>query len=426
MKTAILDASVDFIDQPFLKPLRISSGLITNATEARVTVTVQTEGRIGIGHGSIYLSDLWAWPGATPDRSTKDKSMRKLCEAIAGHLYSLCGDEEFHPLELGLRLHHSVTHSTLTPPMPALARAVCVSPFDAALHDAAGNSHGLSAFHFFDSSSPIPSADSYFPDVGAIRAIKNTLRSPQGSLSAWWIVGAGDDLEVDLRPALEKTGIRSLKIKLLGRDSADDAIRTSEIFQAARQWGFSPILSVDSNEGNSDAASVLDYFERLKVLDSAAYDALLYLEQPTSRDILDHPQNWRAVASQKPVMLDEGLTSFDLLPIAREQCWSGLALKTCKGHSFALVSAAWARQNNLLLSLQDLTNPGYSAIHAFLLGAHLATLNGIELNSPQYTPAANQSWLPALSGLFEPRDGIHRFPLLETPGLGSSIVGFPQ
>lgn len=41
MKTEILDASLVFIEQAFLKPLKLSSGLITQATEARVEVTVQ-------------------------------------------------------------------------------------------------------------------------------------------------------------------------------------------------------------------------------------------------------------------------------------------------------------------------------------------------------------------------------------------------
>lgn len=138
-------------------------------------------------------------------------------------------------------------------------------------------------------------------------------------------------------------------------------------------------------------------------------------------DLWASPQDWQAVAQRKPVLLDEGLTSLDLLPTACKQHWSGLALKTCKGHSFSLVAAAWARENNLLLSLQDLTNPGYSAIHSFLFGAHLATFSGVELNSPQYTPAANQPWLPELSSLFEPRQGLHRLDLTTTPGLGSSL-----
>lgn len=424
MNTLILAASVDFIEQPFLKPLQISSGLITQATEARVTVRVRVGGREGTGRGSIYLSDLWAWPGTTPDRAAKDAAMRALCENLAAALPSLCGPPA-HPLELGLRLHHAAAGLPLPLDMPQLARAVCASPFDAALHDAAGQALGVSAFRFYDADAPIPLADSWFPGGGTIQAIRKTLRPPARELKAWWVVGAGDDLEGTVRPAVEKTGISRLKIKVLARDNATDAARTAEIFRAAKSWGLDPVLSVDSNEGNPDAASVRDYLNRLETLDPEAFAALAYLEQPTSRDIVGRPQDWSAVTRLKPVLLDEGLTALDLLPLAREQHWSGLALKTCKGHSFALVAAAWARENGLQLALQDLTNPGYSAIHAFLFGAHLETLNGIELNSPQYTPAANQPWLPALSALFEPRRGRHHLETPDVPGLGSALVPVP-
>jgi hypothetical protein len=119
------------------------------------------------------------------------------------------------------------------------------------------------------------------------------------------------------------------------------------------------------------------------------------------------------------VLLDEGLTSFELMVEARRQGWSGFALKTCKGHSFALTAAAWARQNGLQLSLQDLTNPGLSLIHAALFAAHVPTMNDVELNSPQFTPAANQAWLPRLAGLFDPHDGVHQLPETTPVGLGS-------
>jgi hypothetical protein len=119
------------------------------------------------------------------------------------------------------------------------------------------------------------------------------------------------------------------------------------------------------------------------------------------------------------VLLDEGLTSLELLETAVAQGWSGLALKTCKGHSFALVAAAWAREHGLSLALQDLTNPGLAAIHAVLFAAHIPMQNGIELNSPQFTPAANAAYLPHLSGLFEPREGLHRLPPPVPDGLGS-------
>ncbi len=422
MKTKILEASVDFLEQPFLNPIQISSGLITKATEARVTVTVRVGASEGTGCGSIYLSDLWAWPGAPPSRDAKDASMRELCRILATSLADWCGGEEEHPLELGLRLHHSLDCSEAWATLPLLARAVCASPFDAAIHDAAGHATARSAFHFYENDVPLPSADAWFVNKNACDAIRRTLRTPLNVLDAWWLISAKDDLEKIVHHAIAKNGISRFKIKVLAKDNAEDAARTAEVFRRARNWGLFPILSIDSNEGNPHADSVADYLDRLESLDPEAYAALAYLEQPTTRDILASPQNWTGIGKRKPILLDEGLTSLEILPFVKEQGWSGLALKTCKGHSFALVSAAWAKENSLALSLQDLTNPGYSGIHSFLLGAHISTLNGIELNSPQYTPAANQPWLPRLSGLFEPKHGVHRMEDTMAPGLGSSIV----
>jgi L-alanine-DL-glutamate epimerase-like enolase superfamily enzyme len=417
MKTTIWSASVEFFEQPFLKPLQISSGKITRITEARVTVRAETDGRMAIGRGSIYLSDLWAWPKGSLNREEKDAAMRRLCEDLARDLPSCCGGEAAHPLELGMRLHHTLEH--LEGDIPILARAVCGSPFDAAIHDAAGQASGRSAFDFYSDPEPIPSLDGMFPNGGAAAAIKNMLRAPQKELDAWWLVSASDDLENDVRPGVLARGIRCLKLKILARDAETDARRTAEVYRAAVSWGITPELSVDSNEGHSDAQAVLEYLERLEAIDAEAYAALGYLEQPTARDIEACPQDWRVVTSRKPVLLDEGLTSLDLLPLAVEQGWSGLALKTCKGHSFALAAAAWAHERKLTIALQDLTNPGFSAIHAFLFAAYVPTINGVELNSPQFTPAANAPWLPDLEQLFAPQDGKHRLPELNVPGLGS-------
>ena len=239
-------------------------------------------------------------------------------------------------------------------------------------------------------------------------------------MPAWLVVGAGDSLTDDVARVVRERGYQCFKLKLLGRDNAADVARTIEVFHAVQEQGvLQPRLSVDSNEANPDAASVLDYLETLRAADPAAFAALEYLEQPTARDITRHAYDWRAVAKLKPVLLDEGLTSLELLDIALAQGWSGLALKTCKGHSFALVAAAWARAHGLMLALQDLTNPGVAAIHAALFAAHIPMQNGVELNSPQFTPAANGTYLPRLSGLFEPREGAHRLPSPLPDGLGS-------
>jgi len=74
-----------------------------------------------------------------------------------------------------------------------------------------------------------------------------------------------------------------------------------------------------------------------------------------------------------------------------------------------------------MVTLQDLTNPGIAAIHAALFAAHLRPANGVELNSPQYTPGANEAWLPRLAGLFRPSGGVHRVPDPRAVGLGSDL-----
>ena len=86
MKTEILDAKVTFVNQPFLSPLILSSGAISELSEARAEVTVRVDGRRASGRGSIYLSDLWAWPDPSLPHEQRDAQLRKLCEEIANDL----------------------------------------------------------------------------------------------------------------------------------------------------------------------------------------------------------------------------------------------------------------------------------------------------------------------------------------------------
>ena len=420
MRARILESSVQFIERPFIKPLKLSTGAITQITEARASVRVSIEGREATGHGAIYLSDLWAWPDSALSHEARDQHLRELSETISRKLSDLCGGEPHHPLELGLRLHDSVCRID-SRVATVLARAMCASPFDAAIHDAAGIATNRPAFDFYDEPTAIPAADRCFSG-GAIAAIRQCLHRPRQQLDAWWIVGFDDSLADDFARIIATHGYRCFKLKILGRDNARDVARTIEVFRAARNAGVArPRLSVDSNEANPDADSVLDYLQRLRAADHESFDALQYLEQPTARDIRAHRYDWRDVAAIKPIMLDEGLTTLELLPEAEQSGWSGLALKTCKGHSFALVAAAWAHQHGMLLSMQDLTNPGFAAIHSALLASRLETINGVELNSMQFTPAANEQWLPRLHDLFEPRDGVHRLPEMTPIGLGSRL-----
>jgi len=420
MITRVLEAEVEFINRRLVTPLVLSSGSITEASEARVAVQVEVAGKTARGRGSIYLSDLWAWPDSTLDHAQKDAALRALCEQTARNLADWTGGPA-HPLELGLRLHDQVCGNETFGVPPLLARAMAASPFDAAIHDATGLALERSAFDLYREDFPSV-ADSFFADGSASRAIRDVLREPVTDFPAWYVVGKGDALEKDLRHWIEDRGYRCFKLKIMGRDNAVDVARTVEVYRAARGFGVAdPWLTIDSNEANPDADSVLDYLERLQASDADAFAALQYIEQPTARDIEETPFDWRAVTQHKPVLLDEGLTHPELMPIARDQGWSGFALKTCKGHSFALVAAAWAHRNQMCLALQDLTNPGFSLVHAALFAAHLPTINGVELNAAQFTPDANAEWLPRLAGLVAPRDGTHRLSGAIPYGLGSQL-----
>lgn len=421
----VLWAEVDFAPQAFVRPLILSTGAIHTITQATATVCVEVDGREAQGHGCIYLSDLWAWPSPQWDHAQRDAAMQRYARRVATQLPHWTG-EPAHPLALGLRLHEAVLRDESPwedgPVPPAMARLVCASPFDAAIHDAVGQALQISAFELYEPGLPIPEADGMFRNGVSAAIAAMLLHPPRTHSPAWWVAGKADDLERDLRPVVEQRGYFAFKLKIMGQDASQDAARTAEVAQALRRWGVErPRLSIDSNEANPDAQSVLDYLDELERLDPQAYAALEMIEQPTARDIAAHRFDWRPVAQRKPVMVDEGLIGLESLKIAQEQGWSGFALKTCKGHSFALMAAAWAHEQGMLLSLQDLTNPGLSAVHAGLFAAHVPTINGVELNSPQFTPAANADWDQRLPELFAPRQGQHRLPPADAAGLGSHL-----
>ncbi|MDE3000150.1 MAG: hypothetical protein OXU79_13825 [Gemmatimonadota bacterium] len=289
LNTEVLDADVAFIPRKLKTPLHLSAGLISELTEARAAVTVRVAGREAQGRGSIYLSDVWAWPDPTLTHAFRDAALRGFCEDVARGLYAYCGGEKAHPLALGMRLHESVDGETSP---PVLARAMCASPFDAAIHDAVGLATGRSAFRFFAETATFPDVDGLFPNGGACAAIQRLIHAPQSRLRAWWVVGNDDGLGTDLAQVINEHGFRGFKLKILGKDVAADAARTVEVYRALRGHGVDdPALTADSNEANPDAESVLDYLERLRARDNEAFRALRYLEQPTARDILQHPQD---------------------------------------------------------------------------------------------------------------------------------------
>jgi hypothetical protein len=139
----ILDAEIDFRSQLLATPLQLSSGIIQELTQATVSVVGEFAGRRATGRGTVFLSDLWAWPDDSLSHQQRDLALRQLCEQLADEVPTYFRSQKSHPLEFGLRLHDLACHQlVIDPNPPILARALCASPFDAAIHDAAGQAIG--------------------------------------------------------------------------------------------------------------------------------------------------------------------------------------------------------------------------------------------------------------------------------------------
>src|SRR6185369_12254263 len=101
-------------------------------------------------------------------------------------------------------------------------------------------------------------------------------------------------------------------------------------------------------------------------------DRVQYIEQPTHRDLKANPDNkMHEAAKLKPVVIDESLLDYDSLLLARDQGYTGIALKACKGHSESLILGAAGQKLGMFLCVQDLTCPGYSFLHSASLAARI-------------------------------------------------------
>ena len=87
MKVQVLDAEVSFVAQSLVVPLVLSTGPITEVTEARAKVRVRVGGREAVGRGSICLSDPFL-RGPIPIGLTA-RGMR-LCGGCARRLQAAC------------------------------------------------------------------------------------------------------------------------------------------------------------------------------------------------------------------------------------------------------------------------------------------------------------------------------------------------
>ncbi len=438
---------VSFDDERLSVPLHLSKGVIEAITYAAVTVRARTRGGAAVqGTGAILLSDVWAFPAPDLTHEEKDRLMRRLCRAIAAWLQ----DDPFEdPIEKGIRLEQAAVELAAqlageepllqSTPMPRLAVLNCMAPFDAALHDAWGAALPvpLYAAYTADNLNQDLSANLGADFAGSYPA--DYLGTRRRALFVQHVVGFNDaltpaeadpqqpapaDLPADLTSWIARDRLRCLKLKLRGQSPAEDAERLIEVHAVASQAmeaagvAGGPRLSVDPNEAYQEAAMMLEVLDRVTAQKPQALAALDYIEQPTPRDLAAYSDTLHDVAARVPVVVDESLDDLDNLDWIHRLGWSGLAVKTCKGHTHSLLAYCWGRHHRLYLTLQDLTNPGLALVHSANFCAHLRLdVDCFEGNYRQFMPLSRPHEQAAHPAYFQVTDG----QLLLPPDMASGL-----
>jgi L-alanine-DL-glutamate epimerase-like enolase superfamily enzyme len=362
-------------------------------------------------------------------------------------------DERGHPIDLFralepqyLRAAAELSRTRALPvPIPKLCTLVVASAYDAALHDAYGKAFGKSCYETYG---PAFMRHDLSADLGP--AFKGEFldryvpAAPRATMPVFHSVGASDPLEAgDVKKHLDdglpntleewipRDGLIRFKIKLNGGNLEADFERVVRIDRivnrnlpprGVQDWKY----SLDFNEGCPNVGYLLEFLRRIREVTPTGFDRILYIEQPTARDLQkDRANVMHEAARLRPVVIDESLTDLEALLLAREMGYTGVALKACKGQSQAMLMAAAAQKFGMFLCVQDLTCPGASLIHSAGIAARVPGNAGIEANARQFVPAANAPWEGRFPGLFTIHGGLMRTGQLTGPGLGAVPAGAP-
>ena len=433
-------------------PLKFGPEVLTEVTCARVRVTVEgRDGRAAHGWGETPLNVQWAWPSSLTYAARHDR-MVDFCRRIA----SAWADFEVtgHPLEIGsdfltlvlpeLIVSANAAENTQEA-MPYLAALVCSSAFDVALHDAYGVLHERDIYDLYgpdhlsrDLAAFLqPAEDPHavsFADRWPSEFLVENARTANVSLPAWHLIGGLDPLTkedctgeepddgypVTLVEWIERDGLNCLKVKLRGNDQKWDYDRIVNVGQLAVEHGCE-WLTADFNCTVTDPEYVNEILDQLRDERPRLYGMLLYIEQPFPYELDRDRIDARSIAARKPVFLDESAHDWQHVRLGRELGWSGVALKTCKTQTGAILSLCWAKAHGMPLMVQDLANPMLAQISHLRLAAHAGTIMGVETNGMQFYPDASLPESRVHCEMFRRRNGKVDLSSLGPTGFGFRV-----
>lgn len=426
-------------------PLKFGPETLTSVTLARARVRIEdAHGRSAVGWGETPLSVQWVWPSSLP-YEPRHAALKAFCETLAGAWAKF--DSRGHAMEVG---HDFIEHalpgllkefnaSRSSEPMPWLAALVCASVFDQALHDAFGQLVERPVYETYHAEFMSRDLAGFLQTDGGAGEISFRGRHPADffvasrptRLRAWHLVGGLDLLSKDELTGIEPTdgypvlladwiardGLKCLKVKLRGNDSGWDYARLVNVGRIAEAGGVE-WLTADFNCTVGDPAYVNEMLDRLRDEHPRFYGMILYVEQPFPYELEQHRIDVHSVSARKPLFLDESAHDWRHVRLGRELGWTGVALKTCKTQTGALLSACWAKAHGMTLMVQDLTNPMLAQIPHVLLAAHVGTIMGVETNAMQFYPEASAPEAKVHPGLYQRRDGCVELSSVTGAGFG--------
>ena len=426
-------------------PLKFGAEVVTQATCARVRMRIENAaGDSAEGWGETPLSVTWVWPSSLSyeERATALKEFCvKLAEAWAEFT------ESGHPIEVGHVFQENTLRDLLkeyntsrgeSEPMPWLAALVCCSAFDIALHDAYGVLNARPTYDTYTQDFMNADLAAYLtPADGAAACFSGQypadfLVSPAPTrLPAWHLVGGLDLLEdtdrtgsepddgypVTLTEWIKRDGLNCLKVKLCGNDAEWDYDRLVRVGEIAIAGGVDWLTS-DFNCLVTDPAYVNEILDRLVCEHPRLYGMILYVEQPFPYELEENKIDVHSVSARKPLFMDESAHDWRHVKLGRALGWTGVALKTCKTQTGALLTTCWAKAHGMTLMVQDLTNPMLAQVPHVLLAANAGTIMGVETNAMQFYPEASLPEAAVHPGLYQRHKGCVDFSTLSGPGFG--------
>lgn len=440
-----------FIEVQTRMPLKFGRDTLTSVTCARAAVTVaDAKGRTATGWGETPLSVQWAWPSILP-YDPRHQAMKAFCSWLAeslpshgqmhGHPIEITSDYQQHAMPVLLDRFNAEPDTTNGEPMPHLAALLCLSAFDIGLHDAYGQLHEVDVYQTYGRSfmnrdlADFLEADEDSDHSFQGRYVVDYLgRAAPRKLLAWHLVGGLDPVDPEdltgdepddghpvlLRDWIRTDGLKCLKVKLRGTDSAWDRHRLERIGQIAIDEGVD-WLSADFNCTVTEPTYVNEVLDHLRDKHPRIHGMILYVEQPFPYDLDENRIDVHSVSARKPLFLDESAHDWQYIKLGRKLGWSGVALKTCKTQTGALLSLCWARAHGMPNMVQDLTNPMLAQIPHVQLAAHAGTIMGVETNAMQFYPDASAPEAAVHPGLYQRRHGSIDLSTLQGPGFGYQL-----